>query len=116
MKQVDNKDYQPWLEKTGGFARDMTMLDRVALEVLPFMVSNDETDYEEDVQAAFSVAKRFLLARESKSIQTSKLEEVLMNLVVQVEEDVRPSDMSRHLRDALADALELLKPNRGFDK
>ena len=63
MKPTDNKDYEPWLEKTGGFARDMTMLDRVALEVLPFMVSNDETNYEEDVQAAFSVARRFLAER-----------------------------------------------------
>ena len=63
MKQVDNKDYQPWLEKTGGFARDMTMLDRVALEVLPFMVANDETGYEEDVEAAFAVARRFLIER-----------------------------------------------------
>jgi hypothetical protein len=116
MKHVDNKDYQPWLEKTGGFARDMTMLDRVALEVLPFMVANDETSHDEDVEAAFSVARRFLQAREDKRAQTSKLEQALMNLVVQVEEDVRASDMSRHLRDALADALELLKPNRGFDK
>ena len=116
MKQVDNKDYQPWLEKTGGFARDMTMLDRVALEVLPFMIANDETEHDEDVEAAFSVAKRFLLARESKSIQTSKLEEVLMNLVVQVEEDVRPSDMSRHLSDALVDAVELLKSTRETGK
>lgn len=67
MKQVDNKNYQPWLEKTGGFARDMTMLDRVALEVLPFMVANDETGYEEDVEAAFAVARRFLIER-AKSI------------------------------------------------
>lgn len=63
MKQTDNKDYEPWLEKTGGYARDMTMLDRVALEVLPFMVSNDETSYEEDVEAAFAVAKQFLIER-----------------------------------------------------
>jgi hypothetical protein len=63
MKQVDNKDYQPWLEKTGGFARDMTMLDRVALEVLPFMIANDETDHDEDVAAAFAVARRFLIER-----------------------------------------------------
>lgn len=63
MKQIDNKDYEPWLEKTGGYARDMTLLDRVALEVLPFMVSNDETSYEEDVEAAFSVAKQFLIER-----------------------------------------------------
>ena len=116
MKHVDNKDYQPWLEKTGGFARDMTMLDRVALEVLPFMIANDETEHDEDVEAAFSVARRFLLARENRRVETSKLEEALMDLVVQVEEDVRPSDMSRHLREALADAVELLKPNRGFDK
>ena len=63
MKNPDNKDYQPWLEKTGGFARDMTMLERVALEVLPFMVSNDQTDFAEDVDAAFSVAKHFLAER-----------------------------------------------------
>jgi hypothetical protein len=63
MKSLDDKDYQPWLEKTGGFARDMTMLDRVALEVLPFMVANDETGYEEDVEAAFAVARRFLIER-----------------------------------------------------
>jgi hypothetical protein len=41
----------------------MTMLERVALEVLPFMVSNDETDFAEDVDAAFSVAKHFLAER-----------------------------------------------------
>jgi len=63
MRSLDDKDYQPWLEKTGGFARDMTMLERVALEVLPFMVSNDETDFAEDVDAAFSVAKHFLAER-----------------------------------------------------
>jgi hypothetical protein len=27
------------------------------------MVSNDETDYEEDVEAAFAVARRFLIER-----------------------------------------------------
>lgn len=63
MKPNDNKDYEPWLEKTGGYARDMTVLDRVALEVLPFMVSNGETSYEEDVEAAYSVAKQFLIER-----------------------------------------------------
>jgi hypothetical protein len=71
---------------------------------------------EEDVEAAFSVAKRFLQAREDKRAQTSKLEQALMNLVVQVEEDVRASDMTRHLREALADALELLKPNTKDNK
>jgi hypothetical protein len=52
-----------WLARTGGYARDMTLREAVALRVLPTFIKNDETELREDVDVAFLVADLFLEKR-----------------------------------------------------
>jgi len=57
-------DYVPWIEKSGGFAKDMTLRDAVALQVLPGLLLNSEFTPEEDLEIAFKMADKFLARRD----------------------------------------------------
>lgn len=44
----------------------MTLRDYFAAQVIPFLVSNDETSYEEDAHDAYAIADAMLKEREKK--------------------------------------------------
>jgi hypothetical protein len=66
-KTID--DHQKWMNRVGGFARDMTMLDYFAAQALPQMLrlySKDATgDWEEEaVERAYFFAEMMVAAKD----------------------------------------------------
>lgn len=52
-------DWQPHEMGSTG----MTLRDYVALKVLPVLIANDETEWEDDVRDALTIADKYLRAR-----------------------------------------------------
>jgi hypothetical protein len=63
---ADDAAYETWLTATGGYARDMTLLDQVALRIYVDMLKNGDTIYQEDATDAYIAATAFLKVRQER--------------------------------------------------
>ena len=63
MREEKVSEYQSWVSRFGGFAKDMTIRDYFAAEVLPTLIANDQTDLDEDVRDAYMIADKMLKER-----------------------------------------------------
>lgn len=63
---TDDAAHETWLTATGGYARDMTLLDHAALLIYVDMLKNGDTVYQEDATDAFIAAAAFLKAKQER--------------------------------------------------
>ena len=55
-----------WMQKTGGFARDMTLRDYFAAKAMQALLGYEESTLQNDAEVAYQMADAMLKAREGK--------------------------------------------------
>jgi hypothetical protein len=69
MKEDTTTIDPTWMQKTGGYAKDMTMRDELAARAMQGLITNNDYDWiqgEKISKIAYSMADAMLKAREAK--------------------------------------------------
>ena len=66
MKEDTTPIDPTWVEKTGGFARDMTLRDHFAAKAMQALLGYEESTLQNDAEVAYQMADAMLKAREAK--------------------------------------------------